>query len=180
VSSTRCTWCLLHLHPGTLQVSLAVATDCLYVELLDCAENFPDQVVNLDNDQDRPLIAQGLWAQALVATWRTARFVHRDFAVRACALPRGTHSYMTWLRRVVPHGRRLGLRQHLHLRLGYGHGPVRRDSGDAEPVAGCRRLTNVPGRLAREDSRVHSWDKAFRHHLCALVSQPPDFESGRC
>ena len=82
-SSTRCTWFLLHLHPGTLQVSLAVATDCLYVELLDYAENFPDRVVNSDNGQDRSLIAQGLWAQALVATWRTARFVHRDFAVRA-------------------------------------------------------------------------------------------------
>jgi hypothetical protein len=53
------------------------------VELLDYAENFPDRVVNSDNGQDRSLIAQGLWAQALVATWRTARFVHRDFAVRA-------------------------------------------------------------------------------------------------
>jgi len=99
--------------------------DCLYVELLDYAENFPDRVVNLDNGQDLSLIAQGLWAQALVATWRTARFVHRDFAVRAydvlcfagiwlrgerpgsftviswalrarCALSRGTSSYMAW------------------------------------------------------------------------------------
>ena len=64
-------------------MSLAFATDCVYVELLDYAENFPDRVVNSDNGQDRSLIAQGLWAQALVATWITARFVHRDFAVRA-------------------------------------------------------------------------------------------------
>ena len=85
-------FCFIYaVHPGlgfvyTLErreSSVAFATDCVYVELLDHAGNFPDRVVNSDNGQDRSLIAQGLWAQALVATWRTARFVHRDFAVRA-------------------------------------------------------------------------------------------------